>query len=318
MNKKNKLILIFLMIIFFISLVLKVITPKEPIVPKLQNPDLLNNIDDTQSVFSNISYSGDTALPITQLPILIEQAKTDEQKMISLITTKFGFIKDSQVKNYWQNNTEQSMTYDRFSKIYFIRISPLKITGNNLSQDQLIEIAENYINDLFQTNLSAIKQDVTYYKNAIEQPEKTSYEQADYIKIPLATNINGFPIMYRGSFDYPFFITLDMSGGVSTLSFSPSIITFKNIGEKTLINIDQAIININSGQGSIISAGVTEAATIDLKEITKGDLNKVNIEYRHDPNTGYIVPFYNFSGEVFSMDETKLIVKIITPAIKLD
>ena len=197
-----------------------------------------------------------------------------------------------------------------------IRINQLTLTNKKLEKEALLKIGEEYANNIFQTNLSAINSEVSFYKNALEHPEVSSYSEAEYLKIPMAVNFKDIPIMYKNSHEYPFFVTLDIAGNVSTLSFTPSVVAFDSLNEKTLISIDQAVENINNNQATIISAGVSQAASIELEEIIGGNLNKYQLEYRVDETTSYIIPYYRFSGEVQNLNEELYTVEIITPAVK--
>ncbi len=318
-NKKLLTIFITILVVLLISsVILRLMTPQTITVPEPTSETLTQNIVGGTTTFSNISYSGSSPSFSTKAPIMKQIQDTNAQLLEQQITTKLNLKKTTLANNYWQNDQGQSLTYDRFNKSYFLVVAPITDTGDfKLSQTDLIGQAQAYLLDLLSLELSPLTDQITYYLEPEEHPEVTTYENATAVKIPFAQTVEGIPVMFEGRAEVPFFVTLDMSGNVSTVSFTPNIVTFETLGEKNLIGIDQAIENINTkNQGTIISAGVETTIDITLDEIVRGDLTTVSLEYRVDETTGYILPYYRFSGTLYNSDNNKYMVELITPAVE--
>lgn len=320
-NKKPLIIFSVVLILALISsIILRMITPQTIIVPEPVSENLTQNIVGGTTSFSNISFSGTTPNFSARALVLKKIQDTSPQLLEQEIVTKLNLKKSTLAANYWQNDQDQSLTYDRFNQAYFLIISPItEITNPKLSQTELIANAQSYLLELLSLELSPLTNQITYYLQPEEHPEETTYEQATAVKIPFAQTVDGIPLMFEGRAEVPFFVTLDMAGNVSTVSFTPNVITFQTLGEKNLISTDQAIDNINTkNQGTIISAGVETTIDIKLEDIVGGGLTSVSLEYRADSTTGYVLPYYRFAGTVYSADNNKYLVELITPAVETE
>jgi len=317
MNKTTKRWLAFIataLIVFIIANAINILfIQREPEIPATSF--VQTNADNSTSTFSEVSFSATPPSFPQELPIATtQQFTTSENDIAEVIIDQFNLTAHPAVPKLWTSN-DWSLS-NAVGDLFTLSSNQYsELTDIGMNQETTVQIAQNFIDSYFkQLNLDVIESQIIYYENFLE-PDESNSENAQIAKIPFSYTIAGYPVFYEQKSLFPFEVWVTVEDSIQKFTYYPQFIQVREIGNKPLISIDQAIENINQlNQGSVVSYNNSTTTVISLEEVTQADMNSVKIEYRVDPSTNYAFPFYRFSGTaLLSGIETP--IEITTPAV---
>jgi hypothetical protein len=143
----------------------------------------------------------------------------------------------------------------------------------------------------------------------------TTPDKANLISLPYTYQIDGFPVYFKIQTQYPFLFSVNSQGTLQSVQFSPFFTQLTPLQKLPTIGILDAIKNVNQGQASLLGATNQLSATQDFSQIQSANLTTVSLEYRIDPKTALVYPFYRFSGDAVEAKGQAASIIIITPAV---
>lgn len=316
-----KILLIGATITIVVTIILQLLTPNTPAPVIVQTTASKKNIDGSFSSFSGLTYTGPLPSSSPKTLPLVTLRLSDE-----LITT----IKNSLVNEYdlkpnpelvetWigedyllsRNTNNAEYIFDQRQQFQPIANAPALELANAQAA------AEIFINDtLHIPNLTLLPNKTTFYKLDGFHLETVEQAIADLVELNYSWTISGIPVYLPNKFQSSVKLTLDKNNHVFKLSFPLSLPTFEPATtEAKLISIPMAVQQLNSGNGSILNADLVNATSFDVTSITSGNLNKVSLEYRVDPELNLAVPYYRFEGLIKNKQGNTYQAQLITPAV---
>jgi hypothetical protein len=318
MNTTTRRWLIFFIVAVVVFIIANAISillvRREPEIPA--TPFVQTNVDNTQSNFSDISFTGSTPDFPPNLPVATtQQFTTSEQDVVNLIVDQFSLQSNPSFTNLW---TSQDWALSKSStSLYTLVKNEAQPLGNNPINPELAFAAtQNFIDGYFQQlNLTLVANQVQYFDNLIEAEFPVEVDDAQIAKVPFSYTIAGYPVFYEQTSLFPFEVWVTSVNDVQKMTYYPQFIQVREVDSKPLISIDQAIENINQlNQGSVVSYDNTSTTIVSLEEVSEANLNQVALEYRVDSSTNFAFPFYRFSGTaLLSGIETP--IEVTTPAV---
>jgi hypothetical protein len=320
LSKGKKILIAFLVIVIFVSAILKALTPKKVVV---RNTTFnTTNFDGSKSQILDIQFQGEPPLLPKKLSIAaVEQLPQTAQDVVDILSKNYNLSKNNSVDNVWEGREGGLLTQDPYSKEYTF-FFPYKENNDltELSPENLTEKARSFMINTFSNT------DIIFISSKIEElpdqeelsPIGESNKNGELFLIPFSYKIDGEPVFFAKNSLVPFRLTLDKRGNFRTLRFTPNFFKFSPIQNKDTISVDQAINNIKKGQASIITSYSDELINIDIKKIKKLIVSSVEIEYRPDQDNGFAYPFFRLSGTATNEQNTLLKVEVITPAIETE
>jgi hypothetical protein len=320
MNSTTKRWLLFLAVaavVFIIANAINILlVNREPEIPA--TTFIQTNVDNSQSSFSEVTYSGSSIEIPTELPVASAQRfTTSEDDVLALIVEQFNVTPHPNVPNLWTNDS-WALSESRNGLFTLVKNNFQIIENPELDINQTTNVAQNFVNNYFQQlNITLINSSIRYYNNVFEPREIDASPNAAMVKIPFSYTIAGYPVFYEQNALFPFEVWVTAENEVSKFTYYPQFVQLQEVGTKPLISIDQAIENINQNNlASVISYNNTSTTIITLEEVTSADLTSVSLEYRVDSSTNVAFPFYRFAGTaLLSGIETP--IEITTPAVEV-
>ncbi len=303
-------------LILIAAAIFRIITPPEPKVPRTDI--VTKNINNSTSTFGQIDFKGTPPNFPETLPVaLIRPGATSIQSVIDQMIGDFGLTPNANVKNVWTGQS-YSLSKDPFDDTYLL-VKQGATPAENLRPVDLgaaQAAGQNFIATYFPgLAIVPIPTTANYFINH-GHFETSPPQTATVVSLSFSYTIQDIPVFYKSQSEYPFFMFVDSENQILKFIFSPQLITFDlQPTPKKVLSIDQALSNIKSGQGAIISATQGMNQPLSLKVITSAILDDVKLEYREDVETQLIYPFFRFTGTAKNNQNDDLNVEIITPAV---
>lgn len=286
-------------------------------------PLVTTNYDESQSNFNNIIFTGVAPEVPEKLPIAqAEELNRTNQEVETALFSKHKLEGLPELTGVW-TSTEYTLTrtsnpiiYNLISKrVSFEDLSLSLPTG--ITIEQAVAAASQYVSEVFQDeNLAAFEEDVTYYEVGNHpHPEETDAAHANAVNIPFGYKYGPYPVFLDKDYTYPVILTMTSENQVYKMTFRPFSLKFNEGEQYTTLSIQQAIGGIMDGRGSVLISRYDGHGTPLLDNIVSGNFTSAVLEYRVDPKTKLIIPYYRFTGQLEN-DEQKLFEgEVITPAI---
>jgi len=316
-----KLLLIGAAITIVATIVLQLLTPNTPTPVIVQSTASKMNVDGSFSSFSGLSYTGQLptsspkTLPLISLRLSDEVITSIKNSLISAYNLKKNpdlvetWISDEYLLNRNTNNAEY--VFDQIASFEPLENSPALITAAAQA------FAENFITQTLQlSNLTLLSNKTTYYKMGGPHYDQTTAALADLVEFNYSWMIEGIPVYLPNKFQASIKLLIDKENNIKKLSFPLSIPTFEPATiNAPLISIPAAMQQLNSGNGSVLTADLLDAKSFDVAEVISGNFNKVSLEYRVDPDLSLAVPYYRFEGLIKNKQGDTYQAQLITPAV---
>lgn len=311
-----KVLVVFAVVGLIVTIVLRLITPAAPVIPKTEF--ISTNQSGGVTDFSGINFTGSYTSVVTALA----------PAAVSPSQTTLDYIKNQLIENYqlaqvigspslWTSD-RYTLSYNEASDTYlfYTKTEPPKdvlLTSTN----QGIETAKIFVSEAF-PNLALTPQiDAIQYFGGGGEYEPTDRENANFMEIPFTYTIDGVPIYIGHEATAPVTVVVNNQLAVHKVRFQTSFFEFTPSELKLpLVSLATALENINTNnEASIISAYDESVGSFTLDQIKSGELKTVLLEYRVDLDAGLAYPFYRFAGELTNQDGQVIQAEIITPAV---
>lgn len=320
MNKKwLRALGIFAVVGVLLTIVLRLITPPSPEIPKTDF--VFTNQTSGTTTFANIRFTGDFTPPTSSLPIASIQASQ----------TTLDYVRDSLIEQYelqqvvgisglWQG-PEYTLTYneylDDFKFYYWPDLHDSELPLTNPSQK--IEAAQQFVNQYFPNlGLVAQKDSVSYFEGHQEYFAEVNPAEATEMKIRFTQTIEGIPVYLAHERSTIVEVTINEESRIIGVTFQPYFVSFSPSEQQvSIVSLESALENINNhSEAAIVYAYGEETGDFTIEQIQSGELKTVDLQYRADLEAGLAYPFYHFVGELSNAAGQTIQAEIITPAVQ--
>jgi hypothetical protein len=316
-----KILLIGAAITIVVTIILQLITPSSPTPVIVQSTASKKNIDGTFSSFSGLSYTGQlpTSSPKT-LP-LVSLRLSDElpNQIKAFLIAEHKLTQNPELPDIWmgeeylfsRNNNNAEYIFNKRRRSEPIENAPAIdiVTAQT--------VAENFIAQKLKIdNLKLLDNQTAYYKVEGSHFEDISSPLADIIEFNYSWTIQGIPVYLPNRFQSSVMLSLDKNNEIVKVSFPLTLPAFEPATINVpVISIPAAMQQLNSGNGSVLNADLVNATSFDVAEVVSGNLNRVSLEYRVDPDLNLAVPYYRFEGLIKNKQGSTYQAQLITPAV---
>ncbi|MBW7944453.1 hypothetical protein H3C70_03575 [Patescibacteria group bacterium] len=304
-------------VLLIIAAVIQVLTPKKVTIP--ETSFVTTNVNDTLPHITDVSYTGPTADFPTQFPIFSSRQLFSEGQVVSDISAKYGLLKPDPEANYWING-DLGLVHDQTTGSYTLILKdPSNEALPVVDPTRAEEVAHSFLEEVFpEIPLRPMMDAASYYIMSSEPDNTVTASEATAVVIPYTPEIETeYPVIYEKSFQPAFAVTVDGENTIRVLQFFPLFQQFTKVDEQAPISIDQALEQIKQGVASIISATIVDYNRVPISDLTKAEFTSVTIEYRLDPTSQLLYPFYHFTGKGTNSRNVNAEIDVITPAVNI-
>lgn len=316
-----KILLIGATITIIATIVLQLLTPKTSSPVIVQSTASKTNIDGSFSSFSGLNYTGQLpttgpkTLPLVSLRLSDEVIQAIKNKLI----TTYNLEKNPELTEVWISDTYLLNRNTNSAEYIFDQIASYEPIENSPALDlaSAQTTAETFIQETLQIpDLKRLDTKTVYYKMEGPHYDQTTSYLADLVELNYSWTIEGIPVYLPNKFQSSIKFLIDKERNIKKLSFPLSIPSFEPANTNVpLITIQAALQQLNSGNGSVLAADLVNTNAFDVTTIVTGDLNKVSLEYRIDPDLNLAVPYYRFEGLIKNKQGAAYQAQLITPAV---
>jgi hypothetical protein len=239
--------------------------------------------------------------------------------MIADLSAKFGLLRDDPESNLWTNDGI-SLTHDQTRGIYTLVLKDL--TDEELpivDKDRAILVASAFLKDTFpEVQLRPLSDQVSYFEMGLEIEESSPADKATGMNIPYTPVLgtDDFTVISEKADQPMFTVTVDGKNTIRMVLFYPDFKQYQKVDTLPPISTDAALKNVQNGIASIITAAIVEPERVTMSQLTSATFTTASIEYREDPQSSLLYPFYRFSGTA-TAGQVTADVDVITPAVKI-
>lgn len=298
------------------TVILRLITPATTQIPKTDF--VSTNQSGSLTSFSGVKFTGNYSSDIASLPPAVMQpSQTTLDYIKNQLIEKNDLQQAVGIESLWRGNN-YTLSYNSANDTYLF-YSNFEPTEGKLIDDtnKNLETAKEFVRETF-PNLNLVAQtDSILYLSGYGEYEESNKDNANSMEIPFTYTINGVPVYFNHEAMPPVLVIMNNEGTIQKVRFQTFFLEFiPGETKMPLINIGDALDNINNDQASIIRA-YNDDGEFSLGTIKSGNLKKVQLEYRADLDSGLVYPFYHFTGEITDTSGKLINTEIITPAVKL-
>lgn len=309
-------LIIFLIISLAITYIFRVLTPNQ-IAPQ---PSVFTNLYDMETQLHNIVFSGKAPeipaeLPISTLVSYDENITDVKQRFIN----KFQLNEKDGPIEVWESDTyTTSILEDPFLIVLSKKSENVRqeseVGFNNNQITQITNQANTLIKELFPENTPVLYQkNMAYLTDSIEPEFTNNPQEAGMIYVPFTYQINGIPVYLEKELHYVAYFIYNTRLELVRAEIRPYELNFTAQRNYQTVPIDLAMSNVNNNNLALIYTEPYRA--LPTLTASEGDMSAAYVEYRVDPVSDTIAPYYRFTGTV-SEGDFDYFVEIITPAIQ--
>lgn len=316
-----KILLIGAAITIVATIILQLITPSTPAPVIVQSTASKKNIDGTFSSFSGLSYTGQLPTSSPKTLSLVSLRLSDElpNQIKAFLIAEHKLTQNPELPDVWmgeeylfsRNNNNAEYIFNKRKRSEPIENAPaIDIVTAQTA-------AENFIAQKLKiSDLKLLENQTVYYKVEGSHFEDTSSPLADIIEFNYSWTIQSIPVYLPNRFQSSVVLSLDKNSEIVKVSFPITLPTFEPTTiNAPVISIPAAMQQLNSGNGSVLNADLVNATSFDVAEVVSGNLNRVSLEYRVDPDLNLAVPYYRFEGLIKNKQGATYQAQLITPAV---
>lgn len=308
-----KTLLLVAAIILGIGYLFRFFTPQQVAV----QPLLDKNIYGDKTNFAGVTFTGNVPLVPDKLPIA--QAKnllSSEVQIENKLVAYFKLKKLPDVENVWMG-PQYSLTKSLNENLYTVTAEGQIPEQIVLDPQKAVAQAQTIIAELIpENNYQLLEDQIEYLDEHSYEDESVKPEDAVLIKVPFGYRMGIYPVFYDKYQQRSVEVFINARYELQRITISPFTATITLEQSIETVPVSQAIANINNGYGSIIGVVYEEFGNPSLASINSGKMNSVNIEYRIDPTTQAVLPYYRFVGELTNTENQTFSAEVITPAIQ--
>jgi hypothetical protein len=317
LNWAQKLLL-FAILAVSISWIFKLVTPTQV----ETQPTVLKNVANLNTNLQGITFTGTAPsipeqLPTGSLLSYEEVANVVKDRLIS----KFQLTpKDGSTKIYQNDDFTLSILSNPDQFTLSQKTTPSSQPLSQFSQPLLEELVRNsdaIVAELYPENPPQIvKEQVRYIGSAQEPAITDSVAEAELVMIPYLYQFNGYPVYLEQNTQYVAYFMFNAKKELVKAEFRPYLITFSPEKNFQSVPLPLAMSNINNNRAALIYTDSYGQGTNMSLNITAGVLDSARLEYRVDPTTSSLVPYYHFYGTLNETADQDITAQLITPAIQ--
>jgi len=310
-------LIVIAVVLLVIAAIIQIYTPKTLVVP--QTSFVSTNSNNTIPNLRKVSYTGPTPDFPNQFSIFSASLVVSETQMIQDLSAKYGLLRVNPTSNIWTNGA-LSLFKDTSANHFVLTLKDLRNESLPIVNPTTSEqVATSYLRETFpQIQLRPLMDQATYFVLALEIESNTSSDKATGMNIPFTQVLETeeFPVIFEKADQPLFFVTMDGNNTVRLVTFYSQFQNYVKVDTKAPISVEQALDQIQNGVGSILSASTVEVNRVKMSDLTSAILTAVTVEYRLDPQSSLLYPFYKFSGTATSANNVAADIQVITPAIQ--
>ncbi|PIR58991.1 MAG: hypothetical protein COU69_02525 [Candidatus Pacebacteria bacterium CG10_big_fil_rev_8_21_14_0_10_56_10] len=282
-------------------------------------PTVTTNFNQTSSTFGDVRYVGqDPSFP-ERLAVFATQRAVVQNDVVTSLREQFELTPLARVENIWQGPDGELLAIDQSTGQVSLSVRPATPIKDPLkNQAQLIDDSRRHLETYFSNlPLEALTERLVFTGEQ-EGFGSVEFFDATGLLVPYGYRLAGWPLVQDLSGQAVVVVGVDRDGELVSLSFTDQLLGFSAVGEKTLIDIDQAVGNIKANQALVGRASPEKNVGIDIDAITSASLESVSLEYRFDPANNLTYPFYRFSGRGTNSRGDQLELEVVTPAVGIN
>jgi hypothetical protein len=280
-----------------------------------------------QAIDLKLRYSYVGQLPIFENQFLIYQLLPENnlENQIEKVASQFGFSQSPQIlkgvdfTSYVFNKDDESLTINSkpFSIEYnnYLQSSSDKLNRQVLENAAQIFIQNIVLGDNFSYGAPYIQLMTTDFQGILmptNSPENAQFAQISYNYL-----IDEIPVIDKGRQDYPIQILLNLDGSIkkATITLPPQ--NLEKIGQAKLTDPQEALNAINAGQGIISHLNNPQQAytRVEPGDISRANLNSLEVIYLYDYDNLTLQPYYRFSGSGRTNDGDLIEIAVLITAL---
>jgi len=306
-------VIILVLVLGLVGIIIRLITPPS----NVEVTDaLFSNFDNSKTTFDQIQISMDATNVPTELPIYTIRIQNTADSVLKRLINEFD-LKQSETLDYAWTSEKATLTYYELEgRITFSNLDiPSDYIPPQIKTDSAVKTSTEFLIGIFgELSLRPVERGILYFTDSPDFYDATTADNAQIARVPFQYAFSEYPV-YLGKDSIEPFVVTATSDYVSKVDISLlNVVPTSNYTLETL-TIDEIQTNINTNLGSVVSAINNEVLETDLSSISNGTLTFQGIEYRYDPDSQQLIPFYRFAGEVTDALGNLLQAIIITPAV---
>lgn len=317
LNWAQKLLL-FAIIAVSLSWIFKLATPTQ-VEPQ---PTVLKNVANLNTSLQGITFTGTAPAIPEQLPTgsllsYEEVANVVKDRLIK----KFSLSpKDGSTKIYENDDFTLSVLTSPDQLTLSQRLTDSNQPVTQFSQpliEEIVRSSDLIVVELYPENPPTVVRDQMRYIGSSQEPVITNnVTEAELVMVPYVYQFNGYPVYLERNTQYVAYFMFNAKKELVKAEFRPYLITFSPEKNFQSIPLPLAMSNINNNNAALIYTDSYGQGTDMTLNITAGELDSARIEYRVDPTTSSLVPYYHFYGVLNETAEQDITTQLITPAIQ--
>lgn len=182
----------------------------------------------------------------------------------------------------------------------------MNVLDNNFEKNNLKIRFEPDITSITTTN---------YDRNNFENYSDQITGDSEIVIIPFIQTIGGFNVYSETQSQQPLWVWIGPDYQIIKIEIKPFVSTPILIDNGVTIDYEIVKKIIIDGKGIVLDVTDNGPSKPIFKSISQATLSDVEIEYRFDPNSNLLIPYFKFSGEAIFTDKTFGNISIIYQAI---
>lgn len=312
-------------LVLVVAAIIRSLTPQPLNIPAEQV--IVTNTNNTNTTYDNIKYQGITPQTPTELSVAnFALSSTTLDEVLSQFITTYN-LTDHINQNYW-NGKNYSLALNPLSNQFTLSKSQVLSAAPNtnlpvfkkIDYEQAKVMADKNISALF-PNLQLVRTDekTQFFRSEALHYDKVAPDQADLIEFEYNYTINDIPVYYSNRFEPTVQILVNSNYEIEKLTFFPMFISINEVSTMPVISVFDAVAQINDHNlASLIVTLQEKAGQVNWSSMKSGTLHDAKLEYRYNPKSPIIYPFYRMTGDMITTSDENVKVEVITPAVRIN
>lgn len=309
------------LLLIVVALILRQAAEQQQIPPTLTDPGSENN---PNTSFNGLVFTGNAPITPQQMWVanVTEFANENDQELLASLIAYFRLEASPHVPNVW-NGPEYSLTFDPNTNTYQVTrlLTGAQANGEPLTQPMipgLITGAERIVtqmlpNSTFESLPSKVQ---LLIADGVFEPAVLG--EATHLSVPFSLSFYQLPVFLGLKSQFPLTTFVDSTGTLIRLDATPFSAEFEAQSQHPSLSIQEALLQVEQGNARIISSYSESTVQPILDTVVRGTLETATLEYRLDPATNLLIPYYRFEGTLANGDNDIFTAELITPAVRLD
>jgi|GEM_PF-3717685 len=308
----------FLMLLFVISAVLRLITPRGSTqTTSIQQPPMRGLVhSDFTGVSITFSFTP-PALPANLPTYSVQTLQVDPAQLAAQLHLQPGSR-----PNTWVNSqTNEYLLQDPYSKrISYSNPNQMNsptIVGKIVNKDQSITAATAFVqNQLHLSGLTPDTNNISYYLSGTEDTDEASPDKANILAIPFVYQANKLPVYSDIDLNAPAVITVNSLNMPSGFSLSAHLYSSPTqIALVATLPIEKIKDRILANNVSVIKITSDASDGFTIQNLKAINVSSLVLEYRLNSNTNQVLPYYHLVAQVINKQDHPSQIEFITPAV---